>query len=132
MRQEQFEKLQILAEKLTDVFIEEADPDTWPGSGLASANMDQKTRGDRYWSKKNAAATLTVIMKTTNLLGVIRQRSAADTPGGVGDPEQEKEDASLDAEIAAAEKEATRLMDQIQRRARKEAFDKKTHGKAKG
>lgn len=127
MRQDQYERLQVLTEKLTDVFLDEANPDTWPGKGLAAGEMDQQTRGDRYWVKKNAAATLTVIMKTTSLIGVIQQRSAA----GVGDGVQEGTDEpdGLDGEIRAAEKEATRLLNKLGTAASKEAFDKKVHGK---
>lgn len=122
MRQDQYEKLQELTEKLMDAFIGEADPAVWPGHGVAIAAMDQQTRGDRYWCKKNAAATLSVIVRTTNLIGIIQMRGAAGG-AGVTPPEQEKEDHSLDAEMKAAEKEATRLLDQLQK------GSTKAHGK---
>lgn len=127
MRPDQYQKLQELTEKLTDVFLNEADPASWPGRGVALAQMDQQTRGDLYWSKKNAAATLTVIMKTTSLIGVIQHRSAA----GVGDGVQSESDEpdGLDGEIRAAEKEATRLLNKLGTAASKEAFDKRVHGK---
>jgi hypothetical protein len=128
MRQDQYEKLQALTEKLTDVFLQEADPDKWPGAKLESANMDQQTRGDRYWVKKNAAATLTVIMKTVNLVGVIQQRSAGGEEGGAAVEDGASEASGLDAEIKAAEKEATKLLNQLQSKAGKAAFDKKVHG----
>lgn len=127
MRQDQYERLQALTEKLTDVFLDEANPDTWPGKGLAAGEMDQQTRGDRYWVKKNAAATLTVIMKTTSLIGVIQQRSAAGAEDGV-QPGSEEPD-GLDGEIRAAEKEAARLLNKLGTAASKEAFDKRVHGK---
>lgn len=130
MRQDQFEKLQALTEKLTDVFLTEAEPSTWPGASVASTSWDQQTRGDRYWMKRNAAATLTVIMKTVHLAGVIQQRSV----GGGNDPaavsDEKPEEDSLDAEIKAAEKEASKLMNQALKNAQKSAFDKKAHGKA--
>jgi hypothetical protein len=115
MRQDQYEKLQELTEKLTDAFIGEADPAVWPGHGVAIAAMDQQTRGDRYWCKKNAAATLSVIVRTTNLIGIIQMRGAGGGAGGVPPAEQAQEDNSLDAEMKAAEKEATRLLDQLQK-----------------
>lgn len=128
MRQDQYEHLQALTEKLTDVFLDEANPDTWPGKGLTAGEMDQQTRGDRYWVKKNAAATLTVIMKTTSLIGVIQQRSAGGGADGV--PEVGADDADgLDSDIARAEKEAMKLIDKAQREAGKAAFDKRVHGK---
>lgn len=116
MRADQYEKLQDLAEKLTDAFIAEADPDKWPGAGLGPAAMDQQTRGDRYWCKKNAAATLSVIVRTTSLIGIIQQRSNAGAPGGVPVPsEAETEETGLDAEVKAAEKEATKLLAKMQK-----------------
>ncbi|HAV37459.1 MAG TPA: hypothetical protein DCX52_14085 [Massilia sp.] len=123
MRQDQYEKLQELTEKLTDAFIGEADPAVWPGHGVAIAAMDQQTRGDRYWCKKNAAATLSVIVRTTSLIGVIQQRSLLGAGGGVPAPEQEKEDDGLEADVKAAEKEATKLLAQLQKGMTK------THGK---
>jgi len=129
MRQDQYEKLQQLTEKLTDVFLDEADPDKWPGANLESGTMDQQTRGDRYWCKKNAAATLTVIMKTANLVGVIQQRSAGGEEGGAAVEGEKPEVDSLDAEIKAAEKEAARLLKKIQDGTGKDKFDKKVHGK---
>ncbi|ANA34475.1 hypothetical protein [Ralstonia mannitolilytica] len=128
MRQDQYQRLQDLTEKLTDKFLAEADPDTWPGAGVALASMDAQTRGDAYWSKKNAAATLTLILKTVNLVGVI-QRNSADGGGGAEVPPEQDEPDGLDGEIRAAEKEATRMLNQIQHEARKAAFDKKVHGK---
>lgn len=129
MRQDQYEKLQTLTEKLTDAFIGEADPDKWPGAGVEPRAMDQQTRGDRYWCKKNAAATLTVIMKTTNLMGVIQMRRIGDDTGGANESETEKEEDNLDADIREAEKEAMKLLNQLQNGAAKAAFDKKVHGK---
>lgn len=115
MRQDQYEKLQELTEKLTDAFIGEADPAVWPGNGVAIAAMDQQTRGDRYWCKKNAAATLSVLVRTTNLIGIIQMRGVGGGAGGVTPAEQEKDDNGLDADIKAAEKEATKLLEQLQK-----------------
>src|SRR5687768_16669177 len=126
MRQDQYEKLQALTEKLTDVFLTEAAPDKWPGSATDPTSWDQQTRGDRYWMKKNAAATLTVLMKTTNLIGVIQQRSAGGEDGGAGVGEGEPEPDGLDAEVRAAEKEAEKLLKKIHSQS---AASRKVHGK---
>lgn len=123
MRIDQYEKLQALTEKLTDAFLAEADPDVWPGHGVAIAAMDQQTRGDRYWCKKNAAATLSVIVRTNHLVGIIQLRSAGGTAGGVPDAPQAEEETGLDADIKAAEKEANKLLAQLQ------GGMKKVHGK---
>lgn len=126
MRSDQYEKLQALSERLTDVFLNEAEPEQWPGHNIAPGAMDQQTRGDRYWCKKNAVATLTLIGRVANLTDVIQQQSNA----GNGAAVVTDEEATLDAEISAAEKEATKLLDQLQRRSKKAEFDKRTHGKS--
>jgi hypothetical protein len=126
MRQDQYERLQALSEQLTDVFIDEADPEKWPGAGIPLATMDKATRGDRYWSKKNAAATVMLIGRVESLVGSIQQDSnQGHGAAGVSDTESE-----LDQEIAAAEKEAATLLNKVGEGARKAAFDKRAHGKA--
>lgn len=126
MRQDQFEKLQELSEKLTDVVLVEADPETWPGAGWKPNELTKEQRGDRYWSKKNAVATLSLIGRIHQLTDAVRAASAdggADA-GAVTNPEEE-----LDAEIDSAEKEAAKLLDKVQRDARHAEFAKRTHGK---
>ena len=128
MRQDQFEALQARGEQLVDVFLAESDPSKWPGHGIAPASMEKTTRGDRYWCKKDAVATLACAQRIFNLVQVIRERSIPPSPSA---PEgEEKQEDSLDAEVAAAEKEAQRLLDDVQRGARKAAFDKHVHKKA--
>jgi hypothetical protein len=127
MRQDQYEKLQLLSEKLMDVFLAEANPDDWPGAGVPVGQLDQQSRGDRYWVKKNAVATASLLQRSAVLTGRIQAASAADAgnPEAVAEPES-----SLDKEIAQAEREAAKLLDQVQKKARKGEFDKRTHGKA--
>lgn len=126
MRQDQFEKLQALSEKLIDIALSEADPDNWPGTGWKPNELTKEQRGDRYWCKKNAVATLSLEERVTRRIHVAQQASAAGgaDPEGVADSDDE-----LDAEIAAAEKEAAKLLDDMQRKAKKAAFDKHVHGK---
>lgn len=124
MRQDQFEALQARAEQLVDVFLNESDPTKWPGAGIEPANMEKATRGDRYWCKKDAVATLACATRITNLLGVIRERAVPVDPGATDDGED-----SLDKDIADAEAEAAKLLDEVQRKARKSEFDKRVHGK---
>lgn len=113
MRLDQYERLQKLEEELTEVFLGEADSKRWPGLGIEPANMDRDTRGDRYWCKKNAVATMSLIVRVTHLIGHIQ--SLDTTPP----PESDDSEAvdHLDAEIASAEKEATKLLDRMARRA---------------
>lgn len=127
MRPDQYEKLQTLSERLTDVAIDEADPDKWPGAGWQPDQLTKEQRGDRYWSKKNAVATLSLINRIHQLSASIRMASQGgqENPGAVAEPVDE-----LDAEVAAAEKEANKLLDEMQRKSRKTEFDKRTHGKS--
>jgi hypothetical protein len=125
MRQDQYEKLQALSERLTDTFLEEGDPDRWPGHGIEVAAMDKQTRGDRYWCKKNAVATLSLIDRVGRLTGDIQAASAA----GTGSANVVDDEGGLDADILQAEKEAAKLLDQMTRAAAKKNFDQRVHGK---
>lgn len=127
MREDQYKRLQALSEELTDVFIDEADPAKWPGAGVELQSMDKATRGDRYWSKKNAAATVMLIGRVENLVGSIQQDSNA----GHGASTMTEAESELDQEIAAAEKEAARLLNKVGEGARKAAFDKRAIGNGK-
>lgn len=125
IRQDQYEKLQAMSEKLTDVFLSEADPDNWPGSGWNPQQLTKEQRGDRYWSKKNAVATLSIISKIAQLTTVIQESSAA----GLGSANVVDDEDGLDAEIRQAEKEAAKLLDGLTRASAKREFDKRVHGK---
>lgn len=130
MRQDQYERLQKLSESLTDVFLDEADPTKWPGVGILPNAMEASTRGDRYWCKKNAVATVSLIQRVHVLVGAIQLGS-----NGAGGTESNgaavaAAESSLDKEISDAEKQAKKMMDAALKQAAKRDFDKKTHGKA--
>jgi len=129
MRQDQFERLQQLEERLIDVAIEEADPDQWPGKGVAVAAMDQQTRGDRYWVKKNAVATISLAQRVGVLMGSVQGFGTTPTAEEGGDKQQHDH---LDAEVKAAEKEAQRLLKALQSGEGKAQFDRRVHGKSAG
>lgn len=112
MRQDQFEKLVKLEEELADVFIFEANIANWSGAGLQPNAMDQQTRGDRYWCKRNAVATLSLMTRVGLLVGQVQQRGTGTTPAA---DEQDDHESNLDAEVRDAEKEAARLMRDLQR-----------------
>lgn len=127
MRQDQYERLQALTEKLMDVFLTEADPDEWPGKGLKLGEMDAKTRGDLYWVRKTAASAAVLHGKALHMLdgqrGIVTDTAAR---------ENDDEAAQLDTDIQAAEAEAKRLLLELQAgggKAKKE-FEKRVHGKA--
>lgn len=126
MRQEQFDLLQQRAEQLTDIFLKEADPTTWPGAGIDDISMDAKTRGDRYWTKKNAFATMSLVQRIVGVIDTVRRKTA----GGAGDDDpdtvKEHEDEDLEKEAALAEREAARMLKKATASAKKTV----AHGKA--
>lgn len=126
MRQDQFERLQQLEEQLTDAFIGEAAPEKWPGHGVDPGAMDQQTRGDRYWCKKNAVATISLVQRVGTLIGQIQLRGAGTTPAAPAEGEQQQD--HLEDEVKAAEKEAAKLLRELQSGAGKAAFDRRVHG----
>lgn len=131
MRADQHLRLQNLEERLVDVFCDEAEPTEWPGAGMKIAAMDSQTRGDRYWVKKNAAASMVLIRHVGSLIGNAQGNlDSPTTPPGGADAESEGE-MQLDHSIAAAEKEASKLMASLQAGggSAKAEFDKRVHGK---
>lgn len=119
MRQDQIIRLKELEEELADVFIFEADPVAWPGANMDLADMDQQTRGDRYWCKKNCTATMMVLQKVISLT----EKHAV--------PETDDDDEDdLDKQIREAEQRAKRATNKVLERHRKAEFDKRVYGKA--
>jgi hypothetical protein len=123
VRDDQYARLKGLSEKLTDVVLVEANPEKWPGVGKELAELTRDERGDRYWCKKNAAATLTMLMKVHSLTGVLEQRGGFGAPPA--DPEEPGGDVDLDKEIRSAEKEAARVINRLQHEARSAGRSKK-------
>lgn len=113
MRDDQFEKLEALQEKLCDSIFTEADPDNWPGKDKLPMEMTKDERGDRYWCKKNAAATFTLLNKTLSI-AFFKGRSNV-TP--INDEATAPED-DLDREIARAEREAKKQLAAFEKKKR--------------
>ena len=129
MRQDQFEKLQALSEKLLDVFLTEADPDTWPGKGLALGQMDAATRGDLYWVRKTAASVLVLEAKITTRIAATQLSGNVTQPAQDGD--QDGEASQVDAEMQRYEKDALKVIDELRGGGKaKAAFKRKVHGRA--
>jgi hypothetical protein len=125
MREDQYTRLQALSEQLTDILIGEADPTTWPGKDTPLAEMTTNQRGDRYWCKKNAFATVSLLGRVHNLVGAIQTASNA----GAGAAAVNEDEANLDAEVRAAEAEAQQLLKRLAGEGKAE-FDKRVRGKA--
>jgi hypothetical protein len=120
MRPDQAERLAQLEESLIDVYLDEADPANWPGVGTAGEHMTKEERGDRYWSKKNAAATVMLAMETRKLI--------ANDKGALGrDPYS---DGEMDRKIHDAEKRAADLVKKVQDGTSRAGFLKRAAGGA--
>ena len=130
MREDQYIRLQALGEKLAEAFIAEADPDQWSGAGKTPQEMDKGERGDRYWCKRNAAATGALFLRVGSMVSMIQRDSGG--AGGAGEvvPEgSESGEGLLEEEIAQAEKEGARLLDETLRKQRRASETAKFHGK---
>lgn len=108
MRPDQLQRLNDLSEKLADVVLEEADPAEWPGAHTPLAALTQQERGDRYWCKKNAAATFALLERTASLLADVKT---------VGN-DRHKDDDELDAQIRSKEKEAAKMLERVMKGAK--------------
>lgn len=117
MRDDQYIRLQQLEEKLTEQFLSEADPINWTGDGVLPKDLTQQDRGDRYWCKKNAVATISLTIRIGSLIGMVQRREP--TGAGAGDEGGESDGQGLlDAEIAQAEAEAKKLLAKMERRSK--------------
>lgn len=102
-------RLTNLSDKLTNVVIEEADPDNWSGSKKPVKELTKDERGDRYWDKKNAAASLTLLIKVHSLIGI-------QTRGATGENADDDDDFGLAQQVAKAEKEAAAIIERVMKK----------------
>lgn len=115
MDDEQASKIEALQSKLIDELLFEADPDNWPGTFSETGErkhpfeMTQEERGDRFWSKKNANATLSLINKIESL-SFWRNR------GTRPNPLSEDQETDLEKEIAKNEKIAETMLNRYHER----------------
>ncbi|HIG9580632.1 TPA: hypothetical protein ACYEKW_001999 [Escherichia coli] len=111
MHQDYKTRLTALSDKLTDVVLEEADPDNWTGAGKKVSTLNKNERGDRYWDKKNAAASLTLLIKVHSLIGM---QTRGGTPSD--NPEQADDEAfELGQQVSKAEREAAAIIARLQK-----------------
>lgn len=114
MRDDQYARLKALTEKLADTVVDEADPDNWTGKGKRPAELTRDERGDRYWCKKNAAASLSVMMRIYSVAGMVERAGAAppELPAGAGG------ETDLEREVSLAEREAQKILTRIAKTSR--------------
>lgn len=99
LKAETLKKLEQRQEELAAVFAKETNVKRWP------TTRTRDGRGDRYWMKKNAAATATLIVKLQTIIDyALRKPAMADPKEPVpGDAEEETEPAASMAASAMAE-----------------------------
>lgn len=107
MTPEQMTRLQELAGKLFEVVTVEVDPSNWTGNGAAPKDLTPAQRGDAVWCRKQAAASLALLMRVESLSANIRTGVPVEPQAPSDD------DGDLDAEIRAAEAAAGRLMEKM-------------------
>ena len=123
MRPDQYEAIQAISERLADVVIADADPSNWIGNNVLPKDLTKEERGDAYWCRKLACASLSVLTRVAYLTKQEHNNNGFAAEGV-------QRDSLLDAEIAAAEKESEKLLASLQKRQEKKAkFDKHVHGK---
>lgn len=140
MNQSQYERLQELSEKLADVAIQDANPEHWVGRGKKPADLTKEERGDAYWCRKIAVSTLSLLSRVHSLIGQVQLHggvmpgapAAAATSGEAEEAGEEEQRDNLEEEVLAYEKEAAKLLRDMQADSKKAATDKRQNGRKAG
>ena len=93
MRHDQIERLKDVAERLADVFIDEADPSFWP-----------EDRTERYKIKRDAAETAMLLSRTQALM-------ECPVIGETGSGEKSPEDKRVETAAKRAEEAVKKAME---------------------
>ncbi len=101
------QRLDTLAFKLGEVFLSEADPDNWPGAGVAPHEMTKEDRGDRNWQAKNANQMGALLMRVIELKAKMSAPAGSPAPAGTPDTGQ-------DDDVKRYEKQAKELLKKVQ------------------
>lgn len=112
MRQDQYLRLQALVEKIAEAIILDADPEFWTAAGIKANELSQEQRGDAYWCRKMASASLSVMTKVLVLTNMVERRMVSDSPI----EEKSTEGVDLGKQIKAAEREAALILKRAQSR----------------
>lgn len=104
LRPDQILDLEDVQAKLLDTFLAEADPAQWPPA-------PEKAK-ERFWHKRNAALTMTLVTKISHMLNFVRGRQplTPDPAEGEGAEEEALTGAVTEKEIRAAHREAKQLL----------------------
>jgi len=121
LRKDQITMLEDLAERLADVFIEEADPANWSGAGTPMADMTKEQRGNRHWDRKGAMGTGGVLKFTLDIAARANEQVSGD-----------EDDFDLEAQVKEAQKRASAAMLRIVDGGKRAEFLAKATGGGKG
>lgn len=93
MRADQYDRLKALSEDLTDVVLLEADPKLWDKYTLKVSRTGARyyeSDKARHWQKKNASATLNILIRIHSLVNIIERRSVTVEPPASEDDAAER------------------------------------------
>lgn len=98
MRQTQIERLAALSEQLSEVVIADCDPSNWVGAGRKPSELTAKERGDAFWCRKQANASVGLLLRIEQLREDLAAADPDDFDAGV-----ERQRMIREAEAQAAE-----------------------------
>lgn len=105
MRPDQLTRLAEVSERLAEVVILDADPDSWTATGKTLGDMSKEERGDAKWCRQTAVQSVALLVRVQQLL----EPAAPLAPGQNDLPDPE-------AEISRAERVASDMLDRVGRR----------------
>ena len=100
------DRLNELADKLTEVMLFEADPVNWVGHGENIGELGGKERMARQNDKRDAAATIQILVKLHSLIDLNKRTN----DGNVIAADEEEEAKELAAKVRAAQREAAKIV----------------------
>ena len=67
MREDQIIRLDELSEEIGDIFLYDANPENWTGTGIKPSDLSPQERGDAYWCRKVAIQTGSLLARVLDL-----------------------------------------------------------------
>jgi len=113
MRPETYAQLKKVSDELADVALIEADPKRWPGVDKDPNGLDRTTAVQRYWAKKHAGTTLSLLVRVHSLIDITERRA-------LGEPHPPDDGEDVEQLIADSRREVDAVfkrMDEDTRRA---------------
>ncbi len=105
MRKDTGKRLDELAEKMTEVFLEEADPHGWTAADVPPDKRSPAQRGDRNWDMKNANQAGALLARVLDLRERMKGRGALPLGDDAG--------CEVETDVKRYEKQAAALVQRI-------------------